>query len=57
MDYGRDFEQQLQFYVEARGSFASFDAVLAQLVQVLFTFNSLILGFRGMVSVREFIGH
>ncbi|ENN72973.1 hypothetical protein YQE_10404, partial [Dendroctonus ponderosae] len=33
VDYGRDFEQQLQFYVEARGSFASFDAVLAQLVQ------------------------
>lgn len=34
IDYGRDFEQQLSFYVEARGSFSNIDAVLYQLVQV-----------------------
>lgn len=34
VDYGRDFEQQLSFYVEARGAFSNLDAVLAQLVQV-----------------------
>lgn len=33
VDYGRDFEQQLQFYVEARGAYANLDSVLAQLVQ------------------------
>lgn len=33
VDYGRDFEQQLNFYVEARASFTNLDAVLAQLVQ------------------------
>lgn len=35
ISYGRDFEQQLSFYVEARGSFSNIDAVLAQLVQVM----------------------
>lgn len=34
VDYGRDFEQQLSFYVEARGSFTNIDIVLSQLVQV-----------------------
>lgn len=34
IDYGRDFEQQLNFYVEARAAFANIDAVLFQLVQV-----------------------
>lgn len=38
IDYGRDFEQQLSFYVEARGSFSNIDAVLYQLVQVIFCF-------------------
>ncbi|XP_050296954.1 VPS35 endosomal protein-sorting factor-like isoform X1 [Anthonomus grandis grandis] len=33
VDYGRNFEQQLHFYVDARGSFANLDVVLAQLVQ------------------------
>lgn len=35
INYGRDFEEQLNFYVEARGSFSNLDAVLAQLVQVI----------------------
>lgn len=34
VDFGRDFEQQLQWYVEARGAFANLDVVLSQLVQV-----------------------
>lgn len=44
VDYGRDFEQQLSFYVEARGSFSNIDSVLYQLVQVFlkFTFNCII---------------
>ncbi|KAK9884014.1 hypothetical protein WA026_004949 [Henosepilachna vigintioctopunctata] len=33
IDYGRDFEQQLNFYVEARGSFANIDSVLIELIQ------------------------
>nr|CAD7416064.1 unnamed protein product [Timema poppensis] len=33
VDYGRDFEQQLSFYVEARSSFTNLDSVHAQLVQ------------------------
>lgn len=37
VDYGRDFEQQLSFYVEARGAFSNIDAVLYQLVQVTAT--------------------
>lgn len=34
VDFGRDFEQQLQWYVDARGAFANLDVVLSQLVQV-----------------------
>lgn len=33
VEYGRDFEQQLSFYVEARAAFTNLDAVHAQLVQ------------------------
>lgn len=33
VDYGRDFEQQLSFYVEARSGFPNLDSVHAQLVQ------------------------
>jgi hypothetical protein len=32
VNFGRDFEQQLNFYVDARGSFANFDNVLFALV-------------------------
>ncbi|XP_066255043.1 VPS35 endosomal protein-sorting factor-like isoform X1 [Euwallacea similis] len=31
--FGRDFERQLQFYVDARGAFANLDSVLIQLVR------------------------
>lgn len=34
VDYGRDFEQQMNFYVEARAAFTNIDVVLAQLIQV-----------------------
>ena len=37
--YGRDFEQQLSFYVEARGMFANIDSVLSQLVQCVNTLS------------------
>ncbi|XP_018335730.1 UPF0505 protein C16orf62 homolog isoform X2 [Agrilus planipennis] len=37
VDYGRDFEQQLSFYVEARGAFSNLDSVLTQLVQCVNT--------------------
>ncbi|XP_058794245.1 VPS35 endosomal protein-sorting factor-like [Phymastichus coffea] len=33
VDYGRDFEKQLNFYVEARGAFHNLDIVHTQLVQ------------------------
>ncbi|KAE8740858.1 hypothetical protein FOCC_FOCC013650 [Frankliniella occidentalis] len=33
VDFGRDFEQQLSFYVEARASFTNLDVIHAQLVQ------------------------
>ncbi|XP_068081598.1 VPS35 endosomal protein-sorting factor-like isoform X2 [Anabrus simplex] len=33
VEYGRDFEQQLSFYVEARSAFTNLDAVHAHLVQ------------------------
>lgn len=33
IDYGRDVEQQLRFYVEARSSFSNIDSVLIELVQ------------------------
>lgn len=32
VNFGRDFEQQLNFYVDARGSFVNFDNVLYALV-------------------------
>lgn len=34
IDFGKDFEQQLNFYVMARGAFCNVDLVLAELVQV-----------------------
>jgi len=34
ISYGRDFEKQMQFYDEARGSFTNIDTVLVQLVHV-----------------------
>lgn len=34
IDFKRDFEQQLEFYVEARGTFFNLDAVYATLVHV-----------------------
>ena len=34
IDFGKDFEQQLSFYVEVRASFSNLDAVLIYLVQV-----------------------
>ncbi|UYV82102.1 C16orf62 [Cordylochernes scorpioides] len=33
VSFGRDFEQQLSFYVEARATFSNLDSVLVQLVQ------------------------
>ncbi|KAK7112793.1 hypothetical protein V1264_012185 [Littorina saxatilis] len=33
VSFGRDFEQQLSFYVEARGSFSNLDPVLVTLIQ------------------------
>lgn len=34
VNYGRDFEEQLNFFVEARSAFSNIDIVLAELVQV-----------------------
>lgn len=34
VNYGRDYEKQLQFYDEARGAFTNIDLVLAELIQV-----------------------
>lgn len=34
VDYGRDFEKQLNFYVEARAAFPNLDSVHIQLIQV-----------------------
>lgn len=34
IDYGRDFEKQLNFYVETRAAFHNLDVVHMQLVQV-----------------------
>jgi hypothetical protein len=34
IQFGKDFEQQLSFYVEARASFTNLDMVLVHLIQV-----------------------
>lgn len=34
IDFGKDFEQQLSFYVEVRATFSNLDAVLIYLIQV-----------------------
>lgn len=34
VNFGRDFEQQLDFYVNARAAFSNLDPVLVSLVQV-----------------------
>ncbi|XP_072391687.1 VPS35 endosomal protein-sorting factor-like [Diabrotica undecimpunctata] len=39
VNYGRDFEQQLNFYVEARAAFSNIDTVLAELVQQVNTLS------------------
>lgn len=34
IDFGKDFEQQLSFYVEVRATFSNLDAILIYLIQV-----------------------
>lgn len=34
IDFGKDFEQQLSFYVEVRATFSNLDPVLMYLIQV-----------------------
>ena len=34
ISFGRDFEQQLGFFVEARASFSNVDSILVYLIQV-----------------------
>lgn len=48
VNYGRDFEQQLNFYVEARATFSSLDSVLIMLVQVLEINPSIIKSYLGL---------
>ncbi|XP_041364483.1 VPS35 endosomal protein-sorting factor-like isoform X2 [Gigantopelta aegis] len=47
ISFGRDFEQQLSFFVEARASFSNLDAVLVQLIQSV---NNLSIGTRKVVN-------
>ncbi|KAL4240173.1 hypothetical protein ACF0H5_000967 [Mactra antiquata] len=47
ISFGRDFEQQLSFYVEARSSFTNLDIVLVQLIQCV---NNLSIDTRRVVS-------
>ena len=35
IDFGRDFERQLDSYVDARSSFSNLETVLVMLVQVM----------------------
>lgn len=39
IDFGRDFEQQLEFYVEARGAFFNLDTVHITLIYVSILYN------------------
>lgn len=43
MSFGRDFEQQLSFYVEARSMFCNLEPVLVQLIHVRIFIHSLAL--------------
>ncbi|KAF5275090.1 hypothetical protein FQA39_LY07027 [Lamprigera yunnana] len=47
VDYGLDFEQQLNFYAEARAAFSNLDSVLTQLVQCV---NTLAVNVRKIVK-------
>ena len=47
VDFGKDFEQQLGFYVEARASFTNLDPVLIRLVQAVNT-----LAMRTLVRIK-----
>lgn len=50
VSFGRDFEQQLNFYVDARGSFANFDNVLYALVNCV---NKLAMDTRKIVKANH----
>jgi hypothetical protein len=43
VDFGRDFEQQLSFYADARAAFCNLDYINVQLVQVKFLLQFLVL--------------
>lgn len=50
VDFGRDFEQQLDFYVHARGTFINFDSVLFVLVNCV---NKLAMDTRKIVKANH----
>lgn len=50
VNFGRDFEEQLNFYVDARGSFANFDNVLYALVNCV---NKLAMDTRRIVKANH----